>query len=362
LQPVNIVSGIHDTLSLSRKGKSMKKSVLAAALSAFCVTTYAQTVTIYGLMDTAVQSYDNGATRYVRSADNAFNTSRLGFRGSEDLGSGLKVDFVLEGAVSLSTGSLGSTTTNQVFSREAQIGLISELGTVRLGRTDATMASEVDAYVGAIGPNWHLHPVNGTAIELGADQNNVIKYVSPVINGLQVEIGRAGANGHGATTDSDTDLDSISARWSHGKVRVSLGHARLKGATSAADRDATTLGVGYDFGAFKAGVAHARGDASTTGDATSTSTVASLGFPVGNGVTLAAAYAVAKNGAQTGDNQGKGMLLGAYKALSKRTNIYAFHTNISNGSNSSMAWGQTTAPASAGQDPKAVTVGISHTF
>lgn len=340
----------------------MTKTMFAAALTALSLTAQAQTVTIYGLMDTAMQSYNNGASRYVRSADNAFNTSRLGFRGSEDLGGGLRTEFVLEGAVSPSTGSLGSTTTNQTFNREARIGVVGAFGAVHLGRTDTTMATEVDSYVGAIGPNWHLTPVNGNSIELGADQSNVVKYVSPVIRGLQIEVGRSGANGHGATADANTDLDSVSARWTNGKMRLSAGHARSKGATSPADRDATTLGAGYDFGNFKAGLSHARGDASTTGDATSTSTVASIGIPVANGVTLAAAYAVSKNGGQTSGNQGKGVLLGAYKSLSKRTTIYAFNTSISNESNSSMAWGQTTAPTVAGQDPKALTLGISHTF
>lgn len=340
----------------------MKKLAISMAVAALATAAQAQNVTVYGVMDTAIQSYNNGSTSYTRSADNAFNTSRLGFKGSEKLGGGLTAEFVLEGQISPSSGVVGSTTTNQFFNREARLGFAGNFGEIRVGRTDTSMASEVDSFVGAIGPNWHLTAVNGTSIELGADQSNVVKYITPNLGGLQMEIGRAGSNAHGATTDAGTDLLSFSARYNVGNFKASIGKAKQDGATSAAEREATTYGVGYNFGFARVGLSHARGDVSTTGDVTSKSTTASIGVPLSGGVTLAAAYAVSENGAQSSSNQGKGMLIGAYKALSKRTTIYAMHTSIKNEANSSMAWGQTTAPTTAGLDPKAFTIGIDHTF
>lgn len=340
----------------------MKKTVLAAALAAFATSVSAQNVIVYGVVDTAIQSYDNGSGDYTRAADNAFNTSRLGFKASEKLGGSFTAEFVLEGQISPASGTLGSTTTNQVFNREARVGLAGAFGEVRLGRTDTTMATEVDSFVGAAAPNWHLTAVNGTAIELGADQSNVVKYITPTLGGLQVEIGRANSNAHGATTDAGTDLTAFSARYSVGNFKASAGFAKQDGATSAAEREATTYGVGYDFGFARVGLSHATGDVSTTGDVTSKSTTASVGVPLSGGITLAAAYAVSQNGEQSSANEGKGMLIGAYKALSKRTTIYAMHTSIKNEANSSMAWGQTTAPSSAGLDPKALTIGIDHVF
>jgi hypothetical protein len=147
-----------------------------------------------------------------------------------------------------------------------------------------------------------------------------------------------------------------------GNFKASVGYTKQNGATTAAERDAYTYGASYNFGFARVGVSHATGDVSTTGDVTSKSTTASVGVPVPGNITLAAAYAVSKNGAESSANEGRGMLIGAYKALSKRTTIYAMHTSIMNEANSSMAWGQTTAPATAGLDPKAFTIGIDHAF
>jgi len=346
----------------SLKGKNMKQPLIALLLSSLCTSLMAQNVTIYGQIDTAIQSYDTKSETFTRSADNVFNTSRLGFRGTEDLGGGLQAHFVLEGAMSPASGTFGSTTTNQTFNRESRVGLSGAFGEIRLGRTDVTMATEVDTYVGAIAPNWHLTPVNGTAIELGADQNSVVKYITPVMGGLQIELGLANSNGHGTTTDANTDTHSVSARFEKNAFRLSAGYARLKGISSDAEREAITFGIGQDFGFVKLGLSHAQGDVSTSTDTTSKGTVLSLAMPVGNGVTLATAYAITENGEQVGDNKGRGFLVGGYKSLSKRTTLYALHTNITNQQNSVMAWSHTTTPAVAGQDPKAWSVGINHVF
>jgi hypothetical protein len=72
-------------------------------------------------------------------------------------------------------------------------------------------------------------------------------------------------------------------------------------------------------------------------------------------------YAVTKDGTQATAGEGKGYTVAVTKALSKRTTVYAAYTAITNQANATMSMVGTTA-GTAGLDPKATTVGISHTF
>src|SRR4051794_29661982 len=91
----------------------MKKSLLAlAALTAFAGAASAQSsVTLFGIVDLAVTSVDNSSRDSVKSlSQDGINSSRLGFRGVEDLGGGLRAGFWLEGALGADTGCGGSGT------------------------------------------------------------------------------------------------------------------------------------------------------------------------------------------------------------------------------------------------------------
>jgi general bacterial porin, GBP family len=78
---------------------TMKKSLFAlAALTAFAGAAQAQSsVTLYGILDTGVAYNNNASTAGSSTAavDGILNTSRWGFKGTEDLGGGLKANFVL---------------------------------------------------------------------------------------------------------------------------------------------------------------------------------------------------------------------------------------------------------------------------
>jgi predicted porin len=341
----------------------MKKLAIAAALSAITTVATAQSVTVYGIMDTGIQRYDAGADTFTRANDNALATSRLGFRGTEDLGGGLRANFQLEGQLNLAGGRVGSTSTadNEIFNREAWVGISGGLGEVRIGRQDVTYAQDIDTGVSQFG-NFGNRATNGTAIELGSDQKNVIKYISPRVAGFTAQLGYASSNAPGATTDGTGDQKGAYLRYDRGALSLHAGHQQNDGATSAAERDFTTYGATYNFGFATAGVTYARGDVSTTGDIESTNTQASVRVPLANGLAAHAIYAVAKNGTQADNNQGRGYTIGVTKALSKRTTLYAAYTSVDNESNSSMAMPGTTAPASAGLDTKAYTAGISHSF
>lgn len=340
----------------------MKKLIATAVMAVMATAAQAQNVTVYGIIDTAVQNYSNGTDRYTRSADGVLNTSRFGVRGSEDLGGGLKANFQLEALLGPSQGTLGSTTATETFNREAWVGLSGGFGEIRVGRQDVTFAQNIDSGASQAG-DFALRAVNGgTNVELGTDQKNVIKYISPAIGGLTVQLGHASGNAAGATTDAQAEQNGISLDYRVGKARLMAGYQKNGGATTAAERDFTVYGVSYDFGFVSAGFTYGEGDVSTTGDVKNKTTTTSVKVPLGKGVAAHAVYSTAKDGSKSSDGEGSGYTLALTKELSKRTTVYAAYTAVDNEANSKMSMNTTTAPATAGLDPKAVTVGISHVF
>ena len=108
----------------------MKKTLLAlAALTAFAGAASAQSsVTVFGVVDLSVGQVDNGQVdRFLMMQDGNAST-RLGFRGVEDLGGGLKAGFWLESALA------PDSQTAPTFGRRSTVSLMGGWGEVRLGR------------------------------------------------------------------------------------------------------------------------------------------------------------------------------------------------------------------------------------
>lgn len=118
----------------------MKKKLAAlSVLGAFAGSALAADVTLYGVIDTGLvfqhadadmQGVDTVDTFQMKSGVTA--GSRFGLKGTEDLGNGLKIGFVLENGFSSDTGSF--TQDNRLFGREAQLNLSGAFGTLAFGR------------------------------------------------------------------------------------------------------------------------------------------------------------------------------------------------------------------------------------
>jgi len=141
----------------------MKKIVATAALAA-CAglslpgAAQAQTsVTMYGLLDASVDYNTNvnaaGASRtWMPSLGGGMFPSRIGFRGAEELGAGLKAIFTLESGVYVDSGTSGQG--NRLFGRQAWVGLAGKWGQVTLGRNyDMLYTSMADVEI--IGPTQY---------------------------------------------------------------------------------------------------------------------------------------------------------------------------------------------------------------
>jgi predicted porin len=111
----------------------MKKFAVLAVFAAISGGAYAQSsVTLFGVVDAAGRYVKNGDVHQYSLASGGLNTSRLGFRGVEDLGSGLKAGFWLEAGYNADSGT--NSDTSRFFNRRSTVSLLGTFGEVRLGR------------------------------------------------------------------------------------------------------------------------------------------------------------------------------------------------------------------------------------
>jgi len=282
----------------------MKKSLLAlATLGAFAGAAQAQSsVSVYGIMDGSYSSIEANQTttagvksshkvRNTVNGDGALSTSRLGFRGVEDLGGGKSAQFVLEfdlinigtggtgdGAAQAATGVAGATTsTGRGFGpRYSYIGLSDKaLGTLRLGRQESAIHGPIASNLagGANNVLGSLYSGLDSQSQLGSTQtpairphnvfyDNAITFLSNNMSGVTVQLQTA-QNSYSA---SDT-TPSAGARASGGSItytgvknlRVDTGMV-VEGVTVAntsnLQRTTKMIGANYDFGIVKAFALH----------------------------------------------------------------------------------------------------------
>ena len=180
----------------------MKKNIIALAIASAIAApvAFADAPTVYGQVNVAIDSLDNNG---MKTTD---RDSRVGIKGSEDLGNGLKAVYKMEFAVKVgdSFSSLGG--------RNAYVGLAGGFGTVLLGRHDTpfkmSQAKDLfgDSTYADMGKKNMANGLGfaGKAGEVRAD--NVIAYVSPSFSG--VKIVAAGISAEGAALDNTGVVDA----------------------------------------------------------------------------------------------------------------------------------------------------------
>jgi predicted porin len=180
----------------------MKRIPIAALTCALAVpAAFAQTtVQIYGVVDTSISYLTNvdAAGHSVTKMNSATGElpSRIGFRGTEDLGNGLQAFFVLENGLSLDTGVTGQG--NRLFGRQANVGLKGAWGTLTLGRQQ-NMTYLAPQKADVLGPS--LFALGSIDPYLpNARSDNAIGYMGqfgPVVVGATYSLGRDASNAGG---------------------------------------------------------------------------------------------------------------------------------------------------------------------
>ena len=241
----------------------MKKSLIALAVLAASGAAMAQSsVTLYGVVDTGLTYSKGEESVYGMTHVGGNVNSRLGFRGVEDLGNGLKATFNLEAGMGVDDGNnyMDKDSNGMAFRRTSTVGLAGNFGEVRLGRmlTSSYLAvSRYDAFgdtgIGAsrAWSNWVSETEPFAA--LGAyptRASNAISYTSPNFSGFK--FGGEYAFGEQQKA-SDSRYIGVSATYDNGPLSLGLGFDRIDGNTNngtvfTIDQTSWQLGGGYNFG------------------------------------------------------------------------------------------------------------------
>ncbi len=302
----------------------MNKRFLAIAIAAGLASPFAASadVTTYGLVHASVGTVDTGASDNFQYRSHA---SRLGFKGSEDLGNGLSATYKLEYGVSTDTG--GWTNRNQY------VGLKGGFGEFRFGRHDTPMKmaqgkfdqfGDTDADI--IGANTNTQP---NLALVGGDQRvaNALAYINK-FGDITLGVALVPGEGNGTTTGGDgiADTTSIAAMYDAGPLFVSLAidsYDDTAGGLAATlgREDLTRLVATYKMGTMQFGLLfESEGTASGTGE----NDVTGLSFGMGMGKNKV------KFQYMMGDddtNEVTQTSLGYDWGLSKRTTTYVMWTD-----------------------------------
>lgn len=299
----------------------MKKSLIALAVLAASGATLAQSsVTVYGRVDLSVGSLkalDEGSQTQL--IDGNLTSTRLGFRGTEDLGGGLKANFKIEHRFDADTGA----SEDPMWKGESTVGLSGGFGEIKLGRS-STIYDEVRGVSNSSSVFDSAFTPSGNGVfKSGGDYssrfNNKITYNLPKLGGIY------GGIEYALDEDAATDANMLGAKvgYKNGPLEVALGLQQEKGK----DNDYLMFAGAYDLGvaSLSGGVNQRKGD-----DASGDDTEFTLGVNVPMGpVALSFGYANSKteaSGATTSKASGLG--IGATYALSKRTKLYGgYRTN-----------------------------------
>lgn len=288
----------------------MKKSLLAlAVLGAFAGAASAQSsVTLYGKLDLGFAKAAGSADKQVADG----SRSRVGFRGVEDLGGGLKALFQFEHRFNPDTGTVTDTAFWQGLST---VGLGGSFGTVNLGRqyTAAfSLATDViDPFGGYTVADLRGESLTKSVARLRTD--NSVRY-DGAFGGLKVAADIAETPAGGVDRPY-----SVAAQYAAGPFMVAASYDNPTGAND----NLATLGGSYTFGPAKVSLGIGRGD--NNSNVRVKQALAGVTVSVGAAGQVLAGYAQQEVG--TADATKK-VSLGYRHNLSKRTQLYTDVTRV----------------------------------
>ncbi len=353
----------------------MKKSLIALAVAgSFAAPAFAATsnVDVYGVMNVSVSRVDSDVTGIDNSTNVTSNASRIGFKGTEDLGGGLAAIWQIE------TGfDVDGDTTSGMSTRNTFVGVKGGFGTVLAGRHDTPMkllGRSVDNFGDTMADSRNLLGAqrSGGATMFDLRTPNTVAYISPNFSGLTV-IGAYVADHAASTTgldNNDTDAYSLSGTYANGPLMLGLGYERHNSVSGGndVDRSMWRLVGGYTIGDLKLGAQYENGkDDGMTADADRNGWGVFANYTMG-AIVLKANYLSVGDIDTASDTGAKQYTLGVDYNLSKRTTAYAFYAQVKNdnaarfGLGSGAGDSDRTANATAGADPSVFGVGVKHSF
>lgn len=338
---------------MQSKPKLVKLLMTAAVSAALAAPAMAQTsVNIEGLVDNYVGSFRlaGDAASTTKMGGGGMSTSYFGFKGTEDLGGGLKAKFALTSFIQANTGVQGRFTGDTFFSRDASVGLAGDFGTVTLGRalapnflpqilfnpfSDSFTFSPLVLHM-----NVGLFNGSGWSSSMAGDTgwSNEIMYTTPSFGGATVNLnyqlgGVAGDNSKNNIGGNVLYFNgplSLTAFYQRVRVNNPLdtapGVVKSTGGLLASEQTMWFIGGGYDLGPVKLFATY---DKATHNVALDDKTYSvGLSAPVGAAGKVLLAYAETKRtGTGFTDRKRQTASLGYDYNLSKRTDLYTVVMN-----------------------------------
>lgn len=306
----------------------MKKFAALALLATAAAAASAQSsVTLFGVVDMAVRNVKNGDASVQSLASGGINTSRFGFRGTEDLGGGLLAGFWLEAGFNADSGTQSDTT--RFFNRRSTASLIGSFGEVRLGRDFTptyTGWSDFDVFGdNGVAAGGKFNSKVGTNADTLTRADNQVVYFLPSMGGVYGSVAVAAGEG------------TAGKKYVGGRVGYAAGPVNVSGSlgqtsvTAVGGEDKLkiyTLGASYDLGVTKLSGYYTQnkfGNLKTAvynlGASVPVTPLASLRFDVAR---------LNASGTGIAANDATQVAFGGLYSLSKRTSLYATVARVNN--------------------------------
>lgn len=343
----------------------MKKSLLAlaalASLGSVSAAHAQSNVTIYGLIDATISTVnhaDSNGDRLTGIPVAWFSGNRIGFRGAEDLGAGMKAIFKLEAEFVVGTGEMD--TPGVLFNRDAWVGLQDQtFGQVTLGRqnTLARDFSQVygDAYGSKLGLEEGGYTNNNNFKQLifysgsatGTRYDNGLVWKKVFSNGVVAGLGYQFGNVAGQFAHNTTKSAAIGYNGSNFVVSGFINQADVGNGIDSSLEKHKSYSIGgsymFDLVRLNAGYFHYTADQGALGQRKDNAYTVSAKFtPQGSfdyeigyqimkadnaaynaaGTSTLNAYADASGSTATGSGNKKTLYGSSFYHLSKRTELY----------------------------------------
>lgn len=347
------------------------KLLLAAlAVTAATTTAHAESnVTVYGKARMSVDATDDGSNNVTNVTN---NNSRLGFKGTEDLGNGLKAIFQMESLVNMDDGS-GSSSTLLGSGRNTFVGLAGGFGTLFFGLHDnpyKLATGKLDNWSDSMGDfNALVGNVSGASTPFNEREPNSINYWSPKMSGLQF----MAAYRPDETGSVNRDRYSANITYAQGPLYGSIAYEKHRkdnvSGASGNDTSGLTVGVSYAFNAEKTKlglVYESLSEDNINSVFDRDLWYLALSHKMGNN-SFEIAYANAGDNDTASNTGADWYVLGLDHALSKRTSVYVLHARTENDAGAKYGLGTggssgNVKNSTAGLDLSTFSVGINHNF
>jgi predicted porin len=234
----------------------MKKTLIALAVLAASTASMAQ-VTLYGVADVAVGASDkvvagsawgqaNDKFQALANGSLTNGNSRFGMKGSEDLGGGLKANFVLESSVNLATGA-NQGSGGLLFSRNAYLQLAGGFGSITAGRQLNPTFFSLAAWELTGAANYSVAANQfGGVVAGGFRDNAMVTYSTPKMGGFGVTAGFVPeGNAQFGTAVAPKGKYDVTATYAAGPLAASVAYNKVD-----AGQEGSMVGGAYNFGMF----------------------------------------------------------------------------------------------------------------